>query len=75
MVYRTLTVVLMLLVAIATVQLIAPGAGYHWFGSGFTPSGVDVRGAVHLPVDRADPRAGVHRRRRALLVARPQDPR
>jgi amino acid transporter len=37
--YRTLTVVLMILVAIATVQLIAPGAGYHWFGSDFAPSG------------------------------------
>jgi len=36
--YRTLTVVLMVLVAVATVQLIAPGAGYHWFGSDFTPS-------------------------------------
>jgi glutamate:GABA antiporter len=37
--YRTLTVVLMALVAIATVQLIAPGAGYHWFGSDFAPTG------------------------------------
>ena len=36
---RTLTVVLMLLVAIASVQLIAPGAGYHWFGGGFAPTG------------------------------------
>jgi glutamate:GABA antiporter len=36
--YRTLTVVLMLLVAVATVQLIAPGAGYHWFSSDFAPS-------------------------------------
>jgi len=37
--YRTLTVVLMILVAIASVQLIAPGAGYHWFSSDFAPSG------------------------------------
>src|SRR5271165_1727636 len=36
--YRTLTVVLMLLVAIASVQLIAPGAGYHWFSSDFAPT-------------------------------------
>ncbi|HEX4091442.1 MAG TPA: APC family permease [Trebonia sp.] len=36
---RTLTVILMLLVAIASVQLIAPGAGYHWFGSDFAPDG------------------------------------
>ena len=36
--YRPLTVVLMLLVAIASVQLIAPGAGYHWFSSDFAPS-------------------------------------
>jgi amino acid transporter len=36
---RTLTVVLMILVAIASVQLIAPGAGYHWFGSDFAPDG------------------------------------
>ena len=35
--YRTLTIVLMLLVAIASVQLIAPGAGYHWFSSDFAP--------------------------------------
>jgi amino acid transporter len=37
--YRVLTVVLMALVALATVQLIAPGAGYHWFGSDFIPDG------------------------------------
>jgi amino acid transporter len=37
--YRVLTVVLMVLVALATVQLIAPGAGYHWFGSDFIPDG------------------------------------
>jgi glutamate:GABA antiporter len=36
---RTLTVVLMILVAIASIQLIAPGAGYHWFGGGFAPTG------------------------------------
>jgi hypothetical protein len=37
--YRPLTVVLMILVAIATVQLIAPGLGSSWFGSDFAPSG------------------------------------
>src|SRR4029077_14082467 len=37
--YRVLTVVLMVLVALATVQLTAPGAGYHWFGSDFIPDG------------------------------------
>jgi amino acid transporter len=36
--YRVLTVVLMALVALATVQLIAPGAGDSWFGSSFAPS-------------------------------------
>ena len=37
--YRILTVVLMVLVAIATVQLMAPGAGQLWFGGGFAPTG------------------------------------
>jgi amino acid transporter len=37
--YRPLTVVLMVLVAMASVQLIAPGAGYHWFGADFIPEG------------------------------------
>jgi amino acid transporter len=37
--YRTLTVVIMLLVFIASVQLIAPGLGDHWFGSDFIPDG------------------------------------
>src|SRR5258708_21083240 len=36
---RTLTVVLMILVAIASVQLIAPGLGDSWFGSDFAPAG------------------------------------
>ena len=35
--YRTLTVLLMVLVAIATVQLIAPGLGSAWFGGTFIP--------------------------------------
>jgi glutamate:GABA antiporter len=37
--YRSLTVVLMVLVALATIQLIAPGLGYHWFGADFRPDG------------------------------------
>jgi glutamate:GABA antiporter len=37
--YRPLTIVLMILVAIATVQLIAPGLGSSWFGSDFRPEG------------------------------------
>ena len=37
--YRIITVVLMLLVAIATVQLFAPGAGLSWFGSDYAISG------------------------------------
>ena len=37
--YRTLTVVIMVLVFIASVQLIAPGLGDHWFGSDFIPDG------------------------------------
>jgi len=36
--YRPLTVILMVLVAIASVQLIAPGLGKSWFGSDFIPS-------------------------------------
>jgi glutamate:GABA antiporter len=35
--HRILTVILMALVAIATVQLIAPGLGSAWFGSNFIP--------------------------------------
>jgi glutamate:GABA antiporter len=35
--YRSLTVLLMILVAVATVQLIAPGAGDSWFGADFIP--------------------------------------
>jgi glutamate:GABA antiporter len=35
--YRILTVLLMALVAVATVQLIAPGLGSTWFGSDFRP--------------------------------------
>jgi len=37
--YRILTVVIMALVFIASVQLIAPGLGDHWFGSDFIPDG------------------------------------
>jgi glutamate:GABA antiporter len=38
---KPLTVLLVILVAVAAVQLIAPGAGYHWFNTdlGFAPSG------------------------------------
>jgi glutamate:GABA antiporter len=35
--HRILTVILMALVAITTVQLIAPGLGSSWFGGAFTP--------------------------------------
>jgi amino acid transporter len=35
--HRSLTVILMALVAVATVQLIAPGLGSSWFGSDFIP--------------------------------------
>ena len=35
--YRPLTVILMVLVAIASVQLIAPGLGSSWFGADFLP--------------------------------------
>ena len=37
--YRPLTVLLMVLVAIASVQLIAPGLGDSWFGGNFQPDG------------------------------------
>jgi amino acid transporter len=37
--YRPLTVILMILVAVASIQLIAPGLGSSWFGSDFIPSG------------------------------------
>src|SRR6266566_3680487 len=36
--YRPLTVLLMILVAVASVQLIAPGLGKAWFGPDFIPS-------------------------------------
>jgi amino acid transporter len=36
--HRPLTVLLMVLVAVATIQLIAPGLGDHWFGPDFIPS-------------------------------------
>jgi glutamate:GABA antiporter len=36
---RPLTSVLVVLVAVASIQLIAPGLGYHWFSSDFAPSG------------------------------------
>jgi amino acid transporter len=36
---KPLTVLLMVLVAVAAVQLIAPGLGDHWFSSAFAPSG------------------------------------
>jgi glutamate:GABA antiporter len=35
--HRPLTVIQMALVAVATIQLIAPGPGSHWFGSDFAP--------------------------------------
>ncbi|HEY1640034.1 MAG TPA: amino acid permease [Streptosporangiaceae bacterium] len=35
--YRSMTVVLMVLVGVAAVQLIAPGAGDSWFGPNFLP--------------------------------------
>jgi len=37
--YRTLTVLLVLLVAVASIQLIAPGLGYHWFDGDFSIDG------------------------------------
>src|SRR3984893_5476928 len=36
--YRPLTVILMILVAVASIQLIAPGLGSSWFGSNFAPA-------------------------------------
>jgi len=36
---KPLTVLLVILVAVASIQLIAPGVGYHWFSSDFAPSG------------------------------------
>jgi glutamate:GABA antiporter len=38
---RTLTVVLIILVVLATIQLLAPGLGDSWFGSDFAPDGWD----------------------------------
>jgi len=35
--YRPLTILLMILVAIASIQLIAPGLGSSWFGADFIP--------------------------------------
>lgn len=36
---KPLTLLLIVLVAVASIQLIAPGLGYHWFSSAFAPSG------------------------------------
>jgi amino acid transporter len=38
---RPLTVLLLILVVVATIQLIAPGLGDSWFGADFAPSGWD----------------------------------
>jgi amino acid transporter len=38
---KPLTVVLVLLVVIATIQLVAPGLGDSWFGSNYAPDGWD----------------------------------
>jgi amino acid transporter len=38
---KPLTVLLVLLVVVATIQLIAPGLGDNWFGSDFAPDGWD----------------------------------
>jgi amino acid transporter len=37
--YRSLTVVLMVLLIVTVIELMAPGAGMSWFGANFTPSG------------------------------------
>jgi glutamate:GABA antiporter len=37
--YRSMTILLMILLVVTVVQLIAPGAGISWFGSDFRPSG------------------------------------
>jgi len=36
---RTISTVLTVLILFASVQLVAPGLGDHWFGSGYTPDG------------------------------------
>jgi glutamate:GABA antiporter len=38
---RTLTAILIILIVIATIQLIAPGLGDSWFGSAYAPDGWD----------------------------------
>jgi glutamate:GABA antiporter len=38
---KPLTVLLLVLVVVATIQLIAPGLGDSWFGSDFAPDGWD----------------------------------
>jgi amino acid transporter len=38
---KPLTVILVLLIVVATIQLIAPGLGDSWFGSNFAPDGWD----------------------------------
>src|ERR1700712_2955730 len=37
--YRSLTVLLMALLAVPVVQILAPGAGVSWFGADFAPAG------------------------------------
>ena len=51
-----------------------PRAGQVLVRQRLRPVGLDVRRAVHLPVDRADPGAVLHRHRGALLVDGPADP-
>jgi hypothetical protein len=38
---KPLTVILILLVIVATIQLVAPGLGDSWFGANYAPDGWD----------------------------------
>ncbi len=72
--HRVLTVALMVLVAVATVQLIAPGLGSSWFGSDFIPSGWTYAQRFSYLWTKLIPGAGLRRDRGAVLVAGAPDP-
>jgi glutamate:GABA antiporter len=72
--YRVLTVVLMILVAVATVQLIAPGLGSSWFGSDFIPEGWTYAQRLTYLWTELIPGADLHSHRHAVLVDGPADP-
>ena len=66
--YRPLTVILMILVASPSIQLIAPGLGDHWFGSDFVPDGWTYAQRFTYLLTELIPVLVLRRHRRAVLV-------